>query len=254
MKKTLLTLALAFSITPLFCQQKTTLPTTNKLIQNKVALANIYYSLSSVSSDNIIQAYSLHNLTDKALDSIILGKEAHQIVLAGDSIIHITRNQDPFLKIFTNNKSQISKTLKEIPFSGKMLSNDIISFAITNDIDTCISIGTFIYDKVFNTSRTNEKQRAKSVIHEIALPFAYKAYSNLKNSTFKDLIIICAYGKKDFSDKFVYSPESASLACLIDFKLLQKVVDLEITEDEMLEHIEIFLNDESDIKRIKLNM
>ena len=152
--------------------------------------------------------------------------------------------------LYKKNKEVIDRVLRESSFRVGGLN--LVKFSIKNNKDTCIHIGSFLYGNEFNTARTDERARGKKVLSELILPYSYKIAHYFFKSSFKYIVINAAYNKKDFGGYL--SAEGCCITILFKISDLQKLVNTDITEDELLKLSEIFIQDESDFKKVSIEL
>ena len=160
-------------------------------------------------------------------------------------------NEKPqsYQDIYNKNSRNILFGLTQV---GESISKEqIVQFALKNGVDTCVVIGQFEYGNVFNTLRTDERQRVSRVVSELLLPTAYTLFSSLKDSNFKYIAVTAYYGKRDFSDG-PHMNTGCFIACLFDRKLLEQVNTLELAEEDIIDMIDIYVADNTDVKKIRI--
>lgn len=233
-----------------FSQEKEmyTLPTFTNLIKGEMEIGNIYMGL--LDNKSMIYVYDINKLSDFQRDVLILTL-TNQIVTKGDSTIGIPKQGPPYLPVYEQHRKTIFDAFKNIDLSVSVLKTCIADFGIKNGKDTCISLGLFVFDKRFNSLRTNEKERSTQVISELIMPIAHKIFKSFIRTNIKYVAITGCYIKKDFADKYAWD-EGCTVSCIINLPIFKKVADLEITEEEFLKETEVFLSDETDIKKVQL--
>ena len=108
-----------------------------------------------------------------------------------------------------------------------------------------------MYDKKFNTLRTTDKERATDMATTIIMPTAYKVAPKIKALGYKYFAVAAAYAMRDFSEK--YGPDDGGVVtAIIPIEIIDKVSDLELTEEEALHLIDVYQEEESILKKIKL--
>ena len=127
------------------------------------------------------------------------------------------------------------------------------AFYVRDEKDTCIFLGAYWYDKVFNTLRLDEKEMSVKVINELIMPLVYKAYSSFKNTPLKSVLIMGVYSSKSFADDGEH-PEASFIACQVDFADVRKVVDdYELSEEELLSKMSVLMaGKDTDLRKVSL--
>lgn len=230
--------------------QMYSLPSITNLLRRQMLLGNLDMGLLEYLEKPLLLVYKFNELSDIQRD-VVIQTVSYQIVAKGDSTILIPKQEPPFLQVYGKYRKSIFDAFKSIDFSVNLLRPCLVDFGIKSGKDTCISLGVFVFKNKFNSLRTSEKERAIQVISELVMPISHKIYKSFLSTNIKYVAITGAYSKRDFSDKYA-SDKGCTVSCLINLSLFKRVVDLEITEDEFLKSTEIFLSDETEIKKIQL--
>ena len=101
---------------------------------------------------------------------------------------------------------------------------DVPAFFPKNESDIGIFLGAFWYDSVFNTLRTDEKERSIKVVRELLMPIVYETYKNLKNTPIRSVLVMGVYPAMSFMEKN-RAPKAEIVACLCDMEDVAKVLD-----------------------------
>ncbi|MFW6311109.1 MAG: hypothetical protein ACOC1K_02615, partial [Nanoarchaeota archaeon] len=111
------------------------------------------------------------------------------------------------------------------------------------------------YSNVYNTNRTNSKERAKSVLNSIITALSNPLYNRFEETDIKYYGIAITYGCKDFSyDLPIINPET--LIMVGEKEIFKQYYNLEITDKEFIKKAALFINDKdmglTDLKRTEL--
>lgn len=210
--------------------QQAGLPETKSLLKSNSYFISIM--ASSIAFPSLDKSVYIYEATTEKLNKLIIDK---------DKPLNNT--------VYLDNRTRIDKALHTI--FAKVFA-PIVLFSAHNNLDSCIHIGNILYDKVFNTSRTDEKTRGKKVLTELSLPNAYKIAEYFKDDKFKYMAISSCYCKRDYTGS---SQILDGCVITIVFRIsdLQKVSNADITEEEFIKLSEIYITDESDFKRITID-
>jgi hypothetical protein len=206
----------------------------NSVIKDASFLGKIHMEALSLGISRFTNANTINGLSNNDLDTLLLIPN------------HVSTEE-----LYIKNRGAIRDALRSITISTYVMNDRMFAFGIKNISDTCIFLGSYSFDKIFNTLRTDERERAKIVVSKLLMPIAHDMYPSLKGTKFRFLALCGCYVKSDFSSSYP-NKNGCEVTCLIDLSLFKKFYDLEMTEDELLKHTEIFIADDTDIKKIEL--
>tara|TARA_R100000687_G_C6422119_1_gene151520 strand:+ start:254 stop:943 length:690 start_codon:yes stop_codon:yes gene_type:complete len=145
--------------------------------------------------------------------------------------------------------------------SGSFLYNDNtelpIHFALFDDKSITLIISSVYIKNIYNTLELSSKQRATKVLSTYILPSLNEFVKHFPNSNIQYFAISCIYGSKDFSNDSELNIKPEFLAIVVPAETLKKYVDLEITEEALVNSAEIFLSDRNmvtDLKKIEITI
>lgn len=138
-----------------------------------------------------------------------------------------------------------SRTLGPVRFAQK---GDGVVFLLTK---VCSN-------NIYNTLRTNAKSRASKIITSMVLPSMKAFYDSLGSTDIKYYGMVVAYGSKDFSKEAddLFNLRAEVVCLVVHAKTCKKFVEGIITDDELINASEIYLQDRDvkHLKRIKVNL
>lgn len=206
----------------------------NDIVKDASFDGKLKVSLLSYGIKRFTNVDTINGLSNNDLDALLLKHN------------HVSTEE-----LYIKNRGAIRDALRSITISTYVMNYRMFVFGIKNISDTCIFLGSYSFNKNFNTLRTDERGRAKIVVSELLMPIAHGMYPSLKGTKFRFLALCGCYVKSDFSRSYP-NKDGCAVTCLIDLSLFKKYYDLEMTEDELLKHTEIFIEDDTDIKKIQL--
>jgi hypothetical protein len=156
-------------------------------------------------------------------------------------------------------KSNLKSFFNELDFindiSGSFLYNEKtelpIHFAVFNDKSITLIISSVYIKHTYNTLELSSKQRATKVITSYILPSLKEFAKHFSDTKIEYFVISCTYGSKDFSDDNTLNTKPEFLAFMVPAEPLKKYVDLEITEEALVNSAEIFLSDRDMVTGLK---
>ena len=185
-----------------------------------------------VSSD--IENYLIGGFNTKGLDEIELLKEFK---------VNLQKLFSEFDK-FGSEDANFFYAADNLPVSFCLYGDSVLSVVIS---------GAFI-GKFYNTIQLTSKQRATKVITQHILPSFKTILSNLNEKSIQYLCMTAVYGSKDFSQN--HSERDEFVAVVARRDLLNKFISADITEDEFIENVDVFVRDRdmsgNEIKKIKI--
>lgn len=120
--------------------------------------------------------------------------------------------------------------------------------------DTCLYLGTHFYDKLFNTLRTDEKERARTVVNELIIPQLYEAYKCFANTDFRVIGVGGVSLNKSFADDSSLAVcDHETVVLFINKDDIRDCVDeFLLTEEELLKKASIYLLSDSGKRKVSL--
>lgn len=106
------------------------------------------------------------------------------------------------------------------------------SFAVNSAQDTCILAGCYSYFFNFNTSATDDIDRALRTCTDVAMPILENITPYLEQMGFPYVMLGIGYGYRNFREESE-DAEGACVFCLFKLKDLLDYFDLEITRREL---------------------
>ena len=129
-----------------------------------------------------------------------------------------------------------------------------VSFCLYGDSALSVVISGAFIGKMYNTIQLTSKQRATKVITQHILPSFKTILSNLNEKNIQYLCMTAVYGSKDFTQN--HSERGEFVAVVARRDLLKKFISTDITEDEFIEKVDVFVTDRNmsgdEIKKIKI--
>lgn len=125
-------------------------------------------------------------------------------------------------------------------------------FTYDNGSDVII-FNNIMYTSVFNTIKMGERDRAKNILVEVALPIIQDIANDIPSNV-KYIGLCIAYGSKDFTNEYAF-PDGDCLVAVVQSGIAKKYLSLEITEDDLIDKCDIYLSTKdfySKIKKIKI--
>lgn len=114
--------------------------------------------------------------------------------------------------------------------------------------EICVYAGCFFYNKVYNTNRLTELERAKDVIESAILPILQKAGTYITNISHQYIMIGMGYITKS-----PYEGENGgAVYCIIPTKDILEFNSLEITSNELIRNSRVYIKDVGEIKLISI--
>lgn len=121
---------------------------------------------------------------------------------------------------------------------------------------TCVVIPYIGVDTVFNTLRSDAKQRARKIASGYVMPLLASVHASLGDANIPCIAIGVVYGSKNFADRSeVMNLKPEYLLASVPRSVVQKFKDGELTDDEVLKQADVFMMDRemvADVKKIKL--
>lgn len=216
-------------LTPIivFAQENSDLPTQKAMLDWKSAINSLSFNKETT---------NIYNSSPERYTSIIVKEDS--------------KSNDIQNILYVQNKNSIDEMLRNIYYP--IINIAPVCFATINEKDTCLIIGSYVFDKIFNTARTTDKDRAKIVVTETISPICNLIYSNLKNTNFKYIILQVSYKKKNLIDSFDIG-SVCTLSSVLNLDALKSFSELDISEDELIEKSTFYIYEDSTLKKIKIS-
>jgi len=148
--------------------------------------------------------------------------------------------------ILLKNKKEIQKLFDDLDFVG---NSDVLFFneeapirLIEFNGEKCLVVNIFS-DKIFNTLRTNSKDRATKIISDRAIPLLNVIYKQFKDTNISYLGVTVTYGSKNFSHSDMITPDSEVLSAIVSKKIFKEFDNLSITEKDLINKLNLYLKD-----------
>ena len=123
-----------------------------------------------------------------------------------------------------------------------------IGFGNFNKGLTFIQYGVFS-DVAYNTTKTNGDERAVSAIKRTLLPSLFTFQPLLKIKSIQNFCLIVGYTAQNFSDKYFRKGETAAI--IVPREALQKYINAELSEAEIIGMASFFTVNESTNENLK---
>lgn len=123
-----------------------------------------------------------------------------------------------------------------------------IGFGIYDGGLTFVQYGVFS-DMKYNTTRTNGDERAISAIKRTVLPSLFNFQPLLKIKSIQNFCLVVGYTAQNFSDKYFHKGETSAI--IISREILEKFINAELSETEILSKVSFFTVNESTNENLK---
>jgi hypothetical protein len=159
------------------------------------------------------------------------------------------------IKEYQNNLKSFFNELYFNDLSGSFLYDDKtelpIQFALFNDKSITLIISSVYIKHTYNTLELSSKQRATKVLSSYILPSLKEFAKHFPDSKIEYFAISCVYGSKDFSNDSELNIKPEFLVFMVPAETLKEYVDLELTEEALVNSAEIFLSDRNMVTGLK---
>ena len=226
MKRVILLLFLLLSPIVIFPQSSLDLPTCKAIFSWKSAINSLMFTKDIL------------NIYDSSAE-----RYTSLVVNDGSSIEH------PQNFLYMEYKINVDAILKNIYYP--IINVSPVCFATINEKDTCLIIGSYVFDKTFNTARTNDKDRAKTILSEMILPICSTLYDNLVNTDLKYIAIQVSYQKKNLIDSYD-TGDICTLSSVFNLAVLNDFKELDISEDELIEKSSFYLYEDATLRKLRI--
>lgn len=132
-----------------------------------------------------------------------------------------------------------------------------VNFALSNDTNITLVIRGIHLEVVYNTLKLTSRQRATKALTTYIIPSLHKITENFTAQEVPYLAISATYGSKDALDKSVLGLKSEVLMVIIPTVKAAAFANGSLTEDELVDGMEIYLCDRdmiTEMKRVKLTL
>ena len=196
--------------------------------------------------------FSISYVLDKNAEQISFSWKDESLIVDGLHVSDMSDKKSYKDTLFYNNSAAIIDYYKN---HVKTVLDELTLFSfVRTSADTCLYLGTHFYDKIFNTLRTDEKERARTVVNELVLPQLYEAYKCFVNTDFSVIGVGGVSLNKSFTDDssltvcdhetvVVFMNKDDIRDCFEDFLL---------TEEELLKKASIYLLSDSGKRKVSL--
>lgn len=205
---------------------------------------------------------SLALKVNRETDAIVYGSFLDMVDVLSSHLDTLNQTHKNY-EFLLNNKKMFSAMMNNAYYGGMrdalflITKNDFpISMLKYKNNSNMLFLTNIIYPNVLNTLKLTSRERASQIVSTFALPCMKEICGYGIKPEIKYMCVGIIYGAMDFSDSSLTSQKGEVLYMISNVNDIKKYQEAELTEDEIIEKSEYFMNDRdgSSVKKIKVEV